>query len=330
MNYLETLKTEASKSVEGLAATVAKLAKQIATIEDRIKYETADVARREANLARFKASAAAKLATSTSAYREWQGRFRRLTLDLATARDALAILENEISPKTKSALEVARGKLAGALTAVCLAVRPSCDTRLAELVDVVVGECDCFLAACVRLHEDNGCVFVPPSFDPGPTATHPRLARCEKRNLTSPAKSLSFTPPPATPAPQAAPVDVPDRQAALGATISDAVDSLDAPDAPGSTRTPAPDAGAVPDDAPAAVQDAPGSETSAQEAPGATRGEPLDTQAAPEGDPEKSGTRLPTILTGNVADLDAQDCAAIDAEYQADLDASAPPDAREI
>ena len=286
MNYETMLRAEASKTVEGLAATVAKLKKQVESIEDRIRYERADVDRRAENLTHFKESAAAKLATSTSAYREWQNRFRRLTLDLATARDALAILENEISPKTKSALEVARGKLAGALTAVCLAVRPSCDTRLAELVDVVVGECDCFLAACVRLHEDNGLAFVPPSFDPGPTATHPRLARCEKRTLTAPMKSLSFVP-----VPQAAP------QAA--------------PDAPGATPTPALDTSATSDAAPTA---SPGVETSAQDASGATNGDGADALPYPPEDSEKKATRPPTILTGDVAGTDPDAPPDLDAE----------------
>ena len=312
MDYTKLLaECDEGKAIPPLADRARQLSKQVASVEDRILFERGDVERREADLASFKDAAAAKLATSTSAYREWQARFRKLTVDLATARDALAILENEISPKTKSALEVARGKLSQSLTALYLAARPRCQSRMAELISVVVEEHDVFFAACRRLHQAHGLAFAKPAFDNGIIVEHARFAHFGKRLLTSPMHYLAFSDPPAEappvdlPAPGVAPVDVPDGQAALGATISDAVDSLDAPDAPGSTRTPAPDAGAVPDDAPAAVQDAPGSETSAQEAPGATRGEPLDTQAAPEGDPEKSGTRLPTILTGNVADLDA-------------------------
>ena len=278
MTYLEKLKTEAeAKAIPALAGKVRQLAKEVASIEDRIRYERDDVQRREENLATFRDEAAAKLATSTSRYIEWQNRFRRLTVDLAAARDGLALLETVIAPKTKLALQEARGKLAQLLAAACLSARPSCEARMAELLDAVVAEHDAFLAACASLHLDHGCVFVPPSFDPGPTATHPRLARCEKRTLTASAKSLSFVPAPATPAPQAAPVDVPDRQAA-----------------PESTPTPAPDAGAaLKEDAAAA----PGVETSAQDASGRTISDGADTQTAPEGVCEKKGSKP----TGNKA-----------------------------
>jgi len=315
MNYETMLRAEASKTVEGLALTVAKLKKQIASVEDRIRYERADVDRRAENLTHFKESAAAKLATSTSAYREWQNRFRRLTLDLAAARDGLALLETVIAPKTKLAMQEARGKLSQALAAACLAVRPAAEAEMARLLDVVVAEHDLYIDASKRLHEDHGCAFVLPAFyhPGGPRCQHSRIARVGKHLLTDSAMYLAFTlpPAPATPAPQAAPVDVPDGQAPLGAAISDAVDSHAAPDAPGTTPTTTPDTGAVPDAAPTA---APGVEKSAQAASGATNGDGADALPYPPEDSEKKATRPPTILTGDVAGTDPD----------------APPDAGEI
>ena len=230
MDYLATMKVEAeSKALPALAETVRKLERQRAAVEDRIKNERENLARTEEHIASFKGQAAEKLARGTSAYREFQGRLRRLKLEAETAKEALALLDAETRPAVEKELWETREKLLQALTALCLAVRPAAEARMAALVDAVVAENDRFLAACANLHLDHGCVFVPPSFDPGPTATHPRLARCEKRTLTASAKSLSFVPPPATPAPQAAPVDVPDRQAAPGATISDGADPLPYP-----------------------------------------------------------------------------------------------------
>jgi hypothetical protein len=83
----------------------------------------------------------------------------------------------------------------------------------------------------------------------------------------------------------------------------------------------------VPDDAPAA---APGVETSAQAASGRTISD--GAEALPY--PAESSEKKATFLTGEPApdappDLDAQDCAAVDAEDQAGLDAEAPPDAGE-
>ena len=311
MDYLATLKIEAeSKALPALAERVRKLQKQRAAVLDRLQNERENLARTEEHIASFKGQAAEKLARGTSAYQEFQGRLRRLKLEAETAKEALALLDAETRPAVEKELWETRGKLSQALDALCLAARPAAEARMAELVDAVVAEHDAFLAACASLHLDHGCVFVPPSFDPGPTATHPRLARCVKRTLTASAKSLSFVPPPATPAPQAAPVDAGDRQTA-----------------PGTTPTTTPDTGAVPDAAPTAV---PGPETSAQDASGRTISD--GAEALPY--PAESFEKKATFLTGEPApdappDLDAQDCAAVDAEDQAGLDAEAPPDAGE-
>jgi len=294
MTYLEKLKTEAeAKAIPALAGKVRQLAKEVASIEDRILFERGDVQRREENLATFRDEAAAKLATSTSRYVEWQNRFRRLTVDLAAARDGLALLETVIAPKTKLALQEAREKLSQTLAAACLAVRPAAEAEMARLLDVVVAEHDLYIDASKRLHEDHGCAFVLPAFyhPGGPRCQHSRIARVGKHLLTDSAMYLAFTLPPAQ---EAAPVDVPDRQAALGATISDAVDSQDAPDAPGATPTPALDTSATSDAAPTA---SPGVETSAQDASGRTISDGADTQTAPEGVCEKKGSKP----TGNKA-----------------------------
>jgi len=287
MTYLEKLKTEAeSKALPALAEKMRKLEKQRAAVEDRIKNERENLARTEEHIASFKGQAAEKLARGTSVYAEFLGRLRRLKLEAETAKEALALLDAETRPAVEKELWETREKLLQALTALCLAVRPAAEARMAELLDAVVAEHDAFLDGCARLHQDNGLAFVPPSFDPGPTATHPRLARCEKRTLTAPMKSLSFVP-----VPQAAP------QAA--------------PDAPGATPTPALDTSATSDAAPTA---SPGVETSAQDASGATNGDGADALPYPPEDSEKKATRPPTILTGDVAGTDPDAPPDLDAE----------------
>ena len=197
MTYLENLKLEAAKTVEGLAANVVELEKQVVKIEDRILYARDDLARIDGTIADFKAKSAEKLTASTSAYAEWQGRLRRLTQEWNSAKEALALLEAQIAPKTKAARGVARKELSQALTGLCLAGRPRCSARMAELLDVVVGEHDAYLAACERLHQDYGLTFTPPDFDHGVVVEHARLSHVRKHLLTSPMHYLAFTDPPA-------------------------------------------------------------------------------------------------------------------------------------
>ena len=276
----------ASKALPALAEKVRKLEKQRAAVLDRLQNERDDLDRAARNITAHKEVAGERLASSTSDYKAWQGKLRRLTLELETAREALALLEGETRPAVEKELWETRGKLSQALDALCLAARPAAEARMAELLGAVVSEHDEFLGGCARLFLDHGLVFTPPPRYSGPRCEHPRLDHIGKHRLTSAAPFLAFTvpPAPATPAPQAAPVDVPDRQAVPDSTIS----------AP-------PDAGAaLKEDAAAS----PGVETSAQDASGATNGDGADALPYPPEDSEKKATRLPTILTGDVAGTD--------------------------
>jgi len=307
MTYLENLKLEAAKTVEGLGATVRALEKQVASVEDRILFERGDVLRREENLAKFQDDAASKLTLSTSRYREWQNRFGRLTADLATARSALVLLETVIAPKARLLRQEARGKLLEALAAVYRAGRPRCQARMAELLDAVVAEHDAFFAACKQLHRDYGLGFATPSFDPGIAVEHARFSRLGKHTLISPMHYLAFTDPPA---PAEAPVAVQDantEKEVQGATEGEIVQ----PEPPGEAREAVggvlaptkPEREAPPVDVDA--QDVPGPEKDAQDAPGATNGERLDSLDPPaEIAPEKCTTGA-SFLTGNVAEPDA-------------------------
>jgi len=364
MDYATTLQADAaSKGLSALAERVRKLERQRAAVEDRIKNERENLARTEEHIASFKSQAAEKLARGTSAYQEFLGRLRRLKLEVETAKEALALLDAETRPAVEKELWETRGKLSQALDALCLAARPAAEARMAELLGAVVSEHDEFLGGCARLFLDHGLVFTPPPRYSGPRVEHARFAHFGKRLLTSPMHYLAFSDPPATPAPQAAPVDVPDRQATPGATPTPAPDTGAAPvdendrrNAPESTISAPSDAGAVLKEDAAA---APGVETSAQAASGRTISDGADTQTAPEGVCEKKGSKPTgnkaspveepapqevapekgtTLRTGATPgpagmdpdappDLEAQDCASVDAEYQADLDAEAPPDA---
>lgn len=303
MTYAKLLaERDDGKAIPPLAVKVRQLEKQVASVEDRIHFEIGDVERREGNIARFKDAAAAKLATSTSAYREWQARFKKLTVDLTTARDALALLVDVIAPKTKADLDVARKELLAALTAPCMAVRPAAEARMAELLDAVVAEHDAFLDACVRLHQDHGLVFVPPVRYPGPRVEHARLAHFGKHALTSPMKFLAFT---VWPAPAEAPAAV---QAVQDANTEKEVQGAVAgeivqPEPPGEAREAVggvlaptkPEREAPPVDVDA--QDVPGPEKDAQDAPGATNGERLDSLDPPAEIAEKKAT----LLTGETS-----------------------------
>jgi hypothetical protein len=336
MNYLDTLKSEATKTVAGLGETVAEREKQVASIEDRIKYEHEDVDRRAENLARFKEAAGAQVARGTSQYREWQHRFGRLSADLATARAALALLESDIAPATKAALAVARKSLSQALTALCLAGRPRCEARMAELLDVVIAEHDEFYWACDRLHRDYGQTLTWPEFDLGAVAEHPRLGCVAKRTLVSPAPYLAFTRPPAppvaqtektppepTPAPVAPPPQCPGVPADAAATPVESTPTAqvgetvkgDGPKPPeGPCLLPgdvAPTPAEPMPEAPAdldAPQDAETPQEAAQDAPGDTRTPALDTEATDKQAPDAADQGDPDT------DLDAQDNADAEAE----------------
>ena len=282
----------ASKALPALAEKVRKLEKQRAAVLDRLQNERDDLDRAARNITAHKEVAGERLASSTSAYKEWQGKLRRLTLELETAREALALLEGETRPAVEKELWETREKLLQALRTLCLAARPSCEARMAELLNAVVAEHDSFLDACVRLHEDHGCAFTPPPRYEGPRVEHARLDHIGKHRLTSPAPFLAFTPPPA-PA-EAMPPTTPDTGAAP-------VDENDRRNAPESTISAPSDAGAVLKEDAAA---APGVETSAQDASGRTISDGADALPYPQGDSEKKATRPPTILTGDVAGTD--------------------------
>jgi len=298
MTYLEKLKTEAeSKALPALAEKMRKLEKQRAAVEDRIKNERENLALAEATLADFKGRAAEQLAKSTSAYAEFQGRLRRLKLEAETAKEALALLDAETRPAVEKELRETREKLLQALRTLCLAARPSCEARMAELLNSVVAEHDGFLDACVRLHEDHGCAFTPPPRYEGPRVEHARLDHIGKHRLTSPAPFLAFTPPPA-PA-EAMPPTTPDTGAAP-------VDENDRRNAPESTISAPSDAGAVPERAPNAVQSVQDPEEAALDASGAA----ISDGADPLPYPAESSEKKATFLTGEPAPDAPPDAAA--------------------
>lgn len=290
----ENLKAEAAKHIEGLGATVRALEKQVASVSDRILFERGDILRREGNLSRFQDTAAAKLETSTARYLEWQGRHRKLTVDLATARDGLALLETKILPKVKSDLAVARAKLSQALATLCLAGRAGCGARMAVLLDAVIAEHDEYFLACKQLHADYSLGYTTPGYDSGIVVEHARIRNGQKLLNTSTMRYLSFTDPRVPE--EAPPVDV-DTQAVQGPDKDAQGDDRTEKGVQGATDAeivapaPAPAPLEAPLDAPEAAA-APESDEREEMVQGATeRGE-----AAPEAPPEALPKKRATLL----------------------------------
>ena len=334
MTYLETLKIEAAKSVETLAANATKRARELDRLRRQVATERGNVEKIGEHLTQFKGQAGARAADGQNAFVSFKTRLKRLMADLAATQEAVGLFERELIPAAERDLEEARGELTKALTALCLAARPAAEKAMVSLLDAVVAEHDVFLAACERLHQDYGLAFVPPPRYTGPRVESARLDHIGKHRLTSPAPYLAFTLPPA---PQSSPPINPADKTPLEPTptpreaptaTEDAPLAPEAPPVASALEEPAPDADTLPpkrryllDGEPAQQSAPPEAQVDAQDAPGDTPTPPLTKASRPgaAGAPDTLPA-CPVADALDALDLEALDCAAVDAEEGADLD----------
>jgi len=153
MNYLEAMQTKAAKKAEPLVQRGKQASKALVKVRERVEHARQDVERRRAAIEKHRSRSTERLARSTSAFREWQGRLRRLEHELHSAEEALDLLQREVEPRARRDLDVAEKQLCEALAAAAREVRDECESAMAEHFDAVVREHDAFLRARAELFE---------------------------------------------------------------------------------------------------------------------------------------------------------------------------------
>jgi len=217
MDYYQTMTQKAAEGVTSLAAEARKAEKALAAVDDRIEHARQDVERRKAALDRHRGRSTEKLAKSTSAFQEWQGRLRRLEREKHSAEEALALLTSDVKPQAAAARDAARKALRQALAAAAREVKvETCEPAMAEHFDAAVAEHDGFLAARARLFREHD---VSPPSGGAPVARCARLdAKSLHRRLTG-APWLEFT---SKPPPKPKPKPDVQQAAATAATAAEA------------------------------------------------------------------------------------------------------------
>ena len=100
-DYQTMMRDAAGPTAGPLKEAVEKADAALANIRERITATEADIARKETALAKHRDASTEKLAKSTSAFNEWQGRLRRIERELASAKEALDLLRREVEPKAR-------------------------------------------------------------------------------------------------------------------------------------------------------------------------------------------------------------------------------------
>jgi len=204
MNYLENLKVEAEKSIRPLAAEVAKLRKNLVHIKHSAAVESDRATRTAEEIETLKGCAGERLTGGQNDFEKYKTLLRKLTLRLATSREAVDMLNKDIIPRTQKELEAALQKLERQFTGLVGASRAGCETRMAELLAQVVQECDSFMAAVGALGKTFGTSYCGAP----PKASSVRIDRLERWLLKPAELVFSAAPAPAAPATSpAVPVD---------------------------------------------------------------------------------------------------------------------------
>jgi len=192
-DYQTMMRDAAGPTAGPLKEEVEKCEKALAEVKERIAATEKDIGRKQDALERHRASSTEKLASSTSAFQEWQGRLRRIERELASAKEALDLLRREVEPKARQDREAARKGLRGALVVACHKARAEAERLMGQAFADAVAEHDEFLAARADLfHEFD----VSPERDDPPVIRSDRLGgHALHKKLTGP-NWLTLTPPP--------------------------------------------------------------------------------------------------------------------------------------
>ncbi len=309
-DYATRLQSAAAEKVAPLAEKVKRLSRDLAKIDDRMKAARDDLARADEAISGHKGRAVEKLTSSTSAYHEWQGRLRRLMLEKDSQIEALALMQTEIRPQAARDLDAARAELRRAVLDVTAGAKREAEKKMAECVGMAVDVRAAYLDAARQFFADYNQGWTGESSDHDRLYPSPQVLRykdagyCTVYFLDNRPVETMLIPPHLRPLPPGAPGPETPQ------------------DAPQAAPPTTPDAVRASDDAPVNVLAVQDGVPAAQDAPGAMPTPALDPLPCPD---VPTTDRPATCLTGDVADLDAQDCAAVDADYFAGLDV--PPDA---
>lgn len=178
MDFRKMFQAAAEETVAPLAVRVRKLEKQHVAVQECIRDAADDADRKGRALAAHKEATGEKLAKSSSAFGEWQGRLRRLSREHETACEALAVLERNVESRPDQ--ELGR-ELRRAVVALAAAVRLDCERVMGEHIGAAVDERAAFLAAGQEFFEGLGVRWTGESADheliyPQPQIYRPRNA----------------------------------------------------------------------------------------------------------------------------------------------------------
>jgi hypothetical protein len=214
MNYLDTLKTEAAKTVKPLADQVTTLTRQLASIRKRADDEKGSAAQTEANIANLKALAGEALTgKGVGAFDRYKTSLKKLTARLATSREIIETFNREILPAKECEIATAKAVLQEGLIALVMTHLPEAEKEMAALIGVVLRERDQFMASADAVFLEYGGDFansrrVYPdglSLRPDPYRPHLQIATGLSEESYDPADGMRRRGAYLTPAPQSAP-----------------------------------------------------------------------------------------------------------------------------
>jgi len=157
--YFDTLKPEAETKIKPLAATVAKLGRELDDLRHDAKKERGNVEGLEERLTGFKAKAGEWLAGGKDSRATFKVRLKHLAGDLAAAKETVAVYDGELIPAAERALAEAKRKVQAALLDMVRASMPTCEQRMAELLGAVLAEREDFMAAADSIFSEYGGDF---------------------------------------------------------------------------------------------------------------------------------------------------------------------------
>jgi len=241
------LAIEAEAKLRPLADLVTKLTKQLAHLRHRLETERGNAEKRATDLESLKAASASYLTQND--FGKFRTRLKRITEDLAAARESVALFETDLLPRTERGLQAAREKLAQTFAGTVAAAKSDCEARMTDLLSAVVAEHDAFLDAISDLGKTYNTVYQ----GKGPVGYSSRLG--DVKHTMSGRWWLTLLRPPA---PAAAAATMPAVPANAAATLAESPPMAEVEEsATGDGPLPPDNALDVQDDAPAATLEAP-------------------------------------------------------------------------
>jgi hypothetical protein len=206
MNFYEKFKIDVDAAVRPLYDTVRNLEKQVANIEKRVAEEKKQSESLEQRIAKLKELSTDALTSSRNRYEKFKNSMRKLSAQLLQSQETVHIFEDELIPKKRQELSIARQKAGAALYAFWVSKRPLCEELLTKLIDNIVTEYDGFLNSVSLSVQDyfqgdvtsynspfNG-VMTSANMAVWPILRHPRINRNSWRINNKPPAEIAAKP----------------------------------------------------------------------------------------------------------------------------------------